>query len=53
MIKQLASKDIKEYLKTESNRVLLDVRTKEEWDRFGKPDGEKLGLKNIFFNNKR
>ena len=52
MIKQLASKDIKEYLKTESNRVLLDVRTKEEWDRFGKPDGEKLGLKTYFLTIK-
>ena len=52
MIKQLASKDIKEYLKTESNRVLLDVRTKEEWDRFGKPEGEKLGLKTYFLTIK-
>ena len=52
MIKQLASKDIKEYLKTESNRVLLDVRTKEEWDSFGKPDGEKLGLKTYFLTIK-
>ena len=52
MIKQLASKDIKEYLKTESNRVLLDVRTKEEWDQFGKPDGEKLGLKTYFLTIK-
>ena len=52
MIKQLASKDIKEYLKTESNRVLLDVRTKEEWDQYGKPDGEKLGLKTYFLTIK-
>ena len=52
MIKQLASKDIKEYLKTESNRVLLDVRTKEEWNHFGKPDGEKLGLKTYFLTIK-
>ena len=52
MIKQLASKDIKEYLKKESNRVLLDVRTKEEWDRLGKPNGEKLGLKTYFLTIK-
>ena len=52
MIKQLASKDIKEYLKTESNRVLLDVRTKEEWGQYGKPDGEKLGLKTYFLTIK-
>ena len=45
MIKQLASKEIKEYLKTKSDCVLLDVRTNEEWNQIGKPDGEKIGLK--------
>ena len=48
MIKQLATKDIKSYLMAEPNSVLLDVRTKEEWDQFGRPDGEKLGLKTHF-----
>ena len=48
MIKQLASKDIKEYLKAEPNKILLDVRTQQEWNQFGKPDGEKLGLKTYF-----
>ncbi len=48
MIKQLASKDIKEYLKTETKKILLDVRTKEEWSQSGKPDGEKIGLKTFF-----
>ena len=48
MVKQLASKDIKEYLKSDTKKVLLDVRTQEEWDQFGKPDGEKLGLKTYF-----
>ena len=48
MIKQLECKDIKEYLKTDTKKVLLDVRTQEEWDQFGKPDGEKLGLKTYF-----
>ena len=50
MIKQLASKDIKDYLITKPNSVLLDVRTKEEWDTIGKPDGEKIGLKNYFLS---
>ena len=50
MIKQLASKDIKSYLMTEPNSVLLDVRTKEEWDTIGKPDGEKIGLKTHFLS---
>ena len=49
MIKQLASKDIKSYLMAEPNSVLLDVRTKEEWDTIGKPNGEKIGLKTIFY----
>jgi rhodanese-related sulfurtransferase len=57
MIKQLASKDIRSYLMAEPNSVLLDVRTKEEWDTIGKPDGEKIGLKTYFlsiqFGNER
>ena len=32
MIKQLEAKDIKSYLIAEPNSVLLDVRTKEEWE---------------------
>ena len=35
----------------EPNSVLLDVRTKEEWDTIGKPDGEKNRVKNLFFVN--
>ena len=50
MITQLASKDIKDYLITKPNSVLLDVRTKEEWDTIGKPDGEKIGLKTYFLS---
>jgi len=53
MIKQLASKEIKDYLATDSNKVLLDVRTKEEWDSVGKPDGDKIGLKTHFLEIKR
>ena len=57
MIKQLATKDIKSYLMAESNSVLLDVRTKEEWETIGKPEGEKIGLKTYFlsiqFGNER
>ena len=45
MIKQIISKDIKDYLTKGSNKVLLDVRTQEEWDLVGIPDGEKIGLK--------
>ena len=53
MVKQLECKDIKEYLKTDTKKVLLDVRTQEEWNQFGKPDGEKLGLKTYFLEIKR
>ena len=50
MIKQLATKDIKSYLMAESNSVLLDVRTKEEWETIGKPEGEKIELKTYFLS---
>jgi len=57
MVKQIPSKEIKEYLKKNPKCVLLDVRTKEEWDTIGKPDGEKIGLKTYFlpiqFGNER
>ena len=50
MIKQIRSKEIKEYLKKNPKCILLDVRTKEEWDTIGKPDGEKIGLKTYFLS---
>ena len=52
MIKQLSAESIIEYLKTDSDKILLDVRTEEEWDMFGKPDGDKLGLKTYFLTIK-
>ena len=48
MIRQLAAKDIKSYLMAEPNSVLLDVRTQEEWETIGRPDGEKIGLQTYF-----
>ena len=53
MIKQIPSKEIKEYLKKNPKCVLLDVRTKEELDTIGKPDGEKIGLKTYFLEIRR
>ena len=50
MIKQISSKEIKEYLKNNPKCVLLDVRTREEWNMIGKPDGEKIGLKTYFLS---
>ena len=48
MIKQLASKDIEDYIKNNPKSVLIDVRTEEERNIDGKPDGEKIGLKTHF-----
>jgi len=53
MVKQLVSKDIEKYVGTSTNKVLLDVRTKEEFDTVGKPDGEKIGLKTYFLEIRR
>ena len=53
MIKQISSKEIKEYLKKNPTSVLLDVRTQEEWDNIGKPDGDKIGLKTYFLEIQR
>ena len=53
MIEQLVSKDIKKYLETGATKILLDVRTKGEWDTVGKPDGDKIGLKTYFLEIRR
>ena len=50
MIKQIASNKIKEFIKENPKSVLLDVRTKEEWDQ-GKPDGDKIGIKTYFLSS--
>ena len=48
MIKQILSKEVKDYVKINPKSVLLDVRTEEEWNIDGKPDGEKILLKTHF-----
>ena len=53
MVKQLLSRDIKNYLRKGPKKVLLDVRTQGEWDSVGKPDGDKLNLKTYFLEIKR
>ena len=50
MIKQIPSKEIKEYLKKNPKCVLLDVRMEEEWNQDGKPDGNKIGLTTYFLS---
>ena len=48
MIKQILSKEVEDYVKDNPKSVLLDVRTEEEWNIDGKPDGEKILLKTHF-----
>jgi rhodanese-related sulfurtransferase len=48
MIKQIKSSEIKNFLTNNKNVELLDVRTQDEWDNVGKPNGEKIGLKTHF-----
>ena len=48
MIKQIKSSEIKNFLIDNKDVELLDVRTQDEWDNIGKPDGEKIGLKTHF-----
>ena len=48
MIKQILSKEVGEYVKDNPKSVLLDVRTEQEWNIDGKPDGEKILLKPHF-----
>ena len=53
MIKQITCEKIRDYLKNNPKSVLLDVRTQEEWDNIGKPDGDKIGLKTYFLEIRR
>ena len=48
MIKQIKSSEIKNYIKKNSNVVLLDVRTENEWTSLGKPNAEDLNSKTYF-----
>jgi len=48
MIKQIPSKEVEFHIKNSPKSVLLDVRTEEEWNVDGKPDGDKISLKTHF-----
>ena len=48
MIKQILSEEVEAYVKKNPKSVLLDVRTEEEWNTDGKPEGEKIILKTHF-----
>ena len=48
MIKQIKSSEIKNFIQENSNTVLLDVRTENEWKSLGKPKAEDLNSKTYF-----
>ena len=48
MIKQIKSSEIKKFIDSNPNTVLLDVRTEDEWNTVGKPDTKNLGIKSYF-----
>ena len=50
MIEQIPSNKIKDFIKEKPKSILLDVRTKEEWDQIGRPDGDKVGIKTFFLS---
>ena len=48
MIKQIKSSEIKKFIDSNPNTVLLDVRTEDEWNTIGKPDTKNLGIETHF-----
>ena len=52
MIRELLTKDIQQFIKQNPNSVLIDVRSKEEWENVGKPDGNKIKLETYFLSIK-
>ena len=48
MIKQIKSSEIKKFIESNPDTVLLDVRTEDEWNTVGKPKTKDLGIKSFF-----
>jgi len=46
----IPSEKIKDFLNDNSNTVVRDVRTEEEWNNVGKPDAESLNSKTLFIS---
>jgi rhodanese-related sulfurtransferase len=46
----IPSEKVKNFLETNPNSVILDVRTEEEWNGVGKPDAESLNSKTFFIS---
>ena len=49
-VEEILSKNIKSLLNLEKELVLIDVRTEEEWNTIGMPDGEKLDIPTYFLS---
>ena len=47
---KIPSEKVKDFLNNNSNSVVLDVRTEEEWNNIGKPDAEALNSKTFFIS---
>ena len=52
MIRELLTKDIQQFIKKNPNSVLIDVRSKDEWENIGKPDGHEINLETYFLSIK-
>ena len=52
MIKELLTKDIKQFIFQHPSSILIDVRSKDEWENIGKPDGDKINLETHFLSIK-
>ncbi len=48
MIKQIKSSEIKKFIESNRDTVLLDVRTEDEWNTVGKPNTRDLGIESFF-----
>ena len=52
MIRELLTRDIQQFIIQNPNSVLIDVRSKDEWENIGKPDGNKINLETFFLSIK-
>ena len=48
MIEQIKSSEIKKFIEKNPKTVLLDVRTKDEWNTVGKPVSDSMGIETFF-----
>lgn len=49
-VQEIPSKQIKDFLANNQEAALIDVRTLEEWNTIGKPDGDSINLPTHFIS---